>query len=460
MKKLFLHFALLLLISSCSLREDSIVVSTNDSDPVENKILNEAINLRSSLFGNTTKSLQGISVTELRPRTKSSSISSYVVNYQNEGGYAVITTDGEDITTVAITSGGYLNPTFLQDAIDNVENTTFTYNEGVAESPQDFEYGDEYMQPFPMDPLPYEEDLVNNTEPLPNDHPSIRFIAETLVSMENLTEDEMYETVNNTIAPIDSTLIRVWTPIGGVAPLIKTKWAQNGVYQQSCPIMSNGERALVGCVAVAVGQVVAYLAPPHISYDWDRLVNIGNKDDVYAESASAEDKELVADFLRYIADGVQTNYGATASGSTIQKIINFYTNEILLPNIATHNDNGQLYFQQQMKERLDFHLPINMCATFNEGKHAFIIDGYMVQRRYVNLTMSILRNVFHINWGWNGRGDGYYAFPNLNTSDRTEYDSGVDTGAGIPGGVTNAQEISIITYANPNPYWRFFPNEI
>ena len=86
MKKLFLHFALLLLISSCSLREDSIVVSTNDSDPVENKILNEAINLRSSLFGNTTKSFQGISVTELRPRTKSSSISSYVVNYQNEGG--------------------------------------------------------------------------------------------------------------------------------------------------------------------------------------------------------------------------------------------------------------------------------------------------------------------------------------------------------------------------------------
>ena len=50
------------------------------------------------------------------------------------------------------------------------------------------------------------------------------------------------------------------------------------------------------------------------------------------------------------------------------------------------------------------------------------------------------------------------AFPNLNTSDRTEYDSGIDTGAGVPGGVTNAQEISIITYANPS--WRFFPDEL
>lgn len=458
MKKLFLHFALLLLITSCSLREDSIDVNPNDLNSVENKILNEAITLRSSLFAITTKSIQDISITELKPLTKSSSITSYVVNYQSEGGYAVITANGDDITTVAITSGGYLNPAFLQEAIYHVENTTSTYYEGGAESPQDFEYGDEYMQPFPMDPLPYEEDLVNNTEPLPNDHPSIRFIAETLVSMENLTEDEMYETVNNTIDPINTALIRVWIPIGGVAPLIKTKWAQNGVYQQSCPIMSNGERALVGCVAVAVGQVVAYLAPPHISYDWDRLVNIGNKDDVYAESASAEDKELVADFLRYIADGVQTNYGALSSGSTIQKSINFYTNEILLPNIATHNGNGQLYFQERMKERLDFHLPINMFATFNEGKHAFIIDGYMLQRKHVNLTMSLLRNVFHINWGWNGRGDGYYAFPNLNTSDRTEYDSGIDTGADVSGGVTNAQEISIITYANPS--WRFFPIEI
>lgn len=50
MKKLFLHFALLLLITSCSLREDSIDVNPNDLNSVENKILNEAITLRSSLF--------------------------------------------------------------------------------------------------------------------------------------------------------------------------------------------------------------------------------------------------------------------------------------------------------------------------------------------------------------------------------------------------------------------------
>ena len=71
MKKLFLHFALLLLITSCSLREDSIDVSPNDLNSVENKILNEAITLRSSLFANTTKSIQDISITELKPLTKS-----------------------------------------------------------------------------------------------------------------------------------------------------------------------------------------------------------------------------------------------------------------------------------------------------------------------------------------------------------------------------------------------------
>lgn len=456
MKKVFLHFALLLLISSCSLREDSIVVSTNDSDPVENKILNEAINLRSSLFGNTTKSLQGISVTELRPRTKSSSISSYVVNYQNEGGYAVITTDGEDITTVAITSGGYLNPTFLQDAIDNVENTTFTYNEGVAESPQDFEYGDEYIQPYPMDPLPYEEDLINNTEPLPNDHPSIRFIAETLVSMENLPEDAMYETVNNTMAHVDTSFISLWAPIEGVAPLIKTKWGQRGVYQQSCPIMSNGERALVGCVAIAVGQTVAYLAPTHINYDWDRLVNIGNKDDVYAENESADDKELVADYLRYIADGVHTNYGVSGSGANIPNTTNFYIDEIRLSNVTIYNDNGSFTFQEQMKLRLKRHLPINVFAGFTEGNHAFIIDGYIEQVKYVNRNLSLMRNVFHINWGWNGVGDGYYVMPNLDYTDRDAYDSEIDTG--ISGGVTNAYNINFLTYSIPT--WRLLPTEL
>ena len=69
MKKLFLHLALLLLITSCSLREDSIDMSPNDLNSVENKILNEAITLRSSLFANTTKSIQDISITELKPLT-------------------------------------------------------------------------------------------------------------------------------------------------------------------------------------------------------------------------------------------------------------------------------------------------------------------------------------------------------------------------------------------------------
>lgn len=457
MKKVFLHFALLLLISSCSLREDSIVVSTNDSDPVENKILNEAINLRSSLFGNTTKSLQGISVTELRPRTKSSSISSYVVNYQNEGGYAVITTDGEDITTVAITSGGYLNPTFLQDAIDNVENTTFTYNEGVAESPQDFEYGDEYIQPYPMDPLPYEEDLINNTEPLPNDHPSIRFIAETLVYLDNFSEDSILgQQVDRSTVPVDSSLIGVWTQTAGVAPLIKTKWGQRGVYQQACPIMPDGNKALVGCVGIAAGQITAYLAPPHLNYDWNRLVNIGNKDDRYATNASNEDKELVANYLRFVADAVSTNYGSDGSSSNISYASIFYRENVLLNNVSIYDYDETMSFRSRMMERLQYHLPIHIRSSSDDGGHAFIIDGYMTQVKYITTTMGALRDVFHINWGWYGSGDGYYMMPNLNSRDRVGYDS--ETDPGNSAGLSNARDIRIITYSNPS--WRFSPIQL
>lgn len=432
-------------------------MNPNDLNSVENKILNEAITLRSSLFANTTKSIQDISITELRPRTKSSSITSYVINYQGDGGYAVLTTNGEDIATVAITSGGYLNPTFLQDAIDNVDNTTSTYDDGVAESLQNSECGDEYMQPYPMDSLPYEEDLINDTEPLPNDHPSIKFIAETLVSLENPEQGSILgQQVDNYAIPVDSSLIGIWIQTDGVAPLIETKWGQSGVYQQSCPVMPDGRKALVGCVGIAAAQITAYLAPPHINYDWARLVNIGNKDDRYATNASEEDKELVANYLRFVADAVQTNYGADGSSSNITHASNFYANNVLLNNVNIYNYSETMSFRAQMMERLRYHLPIHMRSSSDQGGHAFIVDGYMKQVKYISTTLGIVREVFHINWGWNGNGDGYYLMPDLGGSDRVGYDSEIDPGGSS--GLSNATNIRIITYSNPS--WRMFPIEL
>ena len=53
----------------------------------------------------------------------------------------------------------------------------------------------------------------------------------------------------------------------GVSPLIKTKWSQSPYYNNLCPLDSDSHmRAVTGCVATAMAQVINYWKYPQTGF--------------------------------------------------------------------------------------------------------------------------------------------------------------------------------------------------
>ena len=61
-------------------------------------------------------------------------------------------------------------------------------------------------------------------------------------------------------------------------------------------------------------------------------------------------------------------------------------------------------WEQMLRDELDAHRPVYYAGSSDDGAHAFVFDGYDT------------RGYFHVNWGWSGTSDGYFACSALNPS--------------------------------------------
>ena len=466
MKKIVNLVIVLLILSSCSLDENLKPTTTPRSNSFidEEEILNEVVALRNDLFGQPTKSLAGITITPIIVPTKaSSSIIPYVVNYPNNEGYAVMATDGERIKTIAITSSGNLPPEILSNALGlpailpTPTDSTLIGGEYEGDDPDDATYGDEHLEPYPLDVMPFIETEGGPGLVLSPDHPSIGLIVGSLGEV-GWSDDNMILNPDKPgipttpPTPVDSSLIGVWLNGTGVRPLIQTKWNQDSIYRQACPIMSDGVNAYAGCVGIATAQIVAYLAPPALPYNWDLLTSFGHNDDVYGANASEQERAYVAAYVRDVADAVNTDYGSDGSSSNWDHVKRYLKNQIGCEEVSKHTyrqRNGD-EFLERIKGRLKKHLPIYMQGANDTSAHAFIVDGYMIQKKYYNAYNYNKRELYHMNWGWGGSGDGYYYLPSFSNGVIAR-DEDVDPEYGNNLNFYN-QNIKIVTYKTPS-WW-------
>lgn len=216
------------------------------------------------------------------------------------------------------------------------------------------------------------------------------------------------------------------TPI--VTPLIKTHWYQKEPYNRLCPMVVNeGEevRGVTGCVPTALAQFIYYYKEPTCgegeSYvKIDNVVN-GRKevttlsadlstmpwsfDDMltdYNEDYTAEQALAVARLMQACGYICRTDYYPTeAAGNPLSPysltgdFIGYRTRELL--------DNGRIDVAECFAA-IDDENPL-FCWGDSRVKgygHAFLIDGYDSQQ------------FLHVNFGWGGREDGYYAITDLN----------------------------------------------
>lgn len=207
-----------------------------------------------------------------------------------------------------------------------------------------------------------------------------------------------------------------------IAPLCTTSWGQGEPFNMECPEY-NGERCLSGCVATAMAQVMKYHNWPlqgkgELAYrtdktgtdiytdfsqytlDWENML-----DDYAAPSATERQRQAVAHLLRGVGGSVRMNYFPTASGADIndatQALLKYwdYSDDIryMRRSWFTLREWSQLLY-----DALKNYGPILYGGFSMSSAHAFVCDGYDGE------------GLFHFNWGWDGKADGYFAIDFLN----------------------------------------------
>ena len=219
-------------------------------------------------------------------------------------------------------------------------------------------------------------------------------------------------------------------------------FGQDVPYNSQCP-MIDGERSIVGCVAVSMGQIMTYYQWPkegkgshsyvtftdsinvsasfNTTYDWKNILHYYDYEDVNYNSTQ---KNAVAKMLFHCGVSVDMNYGVDGSGSSdiyVPKALSeyfSYDKGMQLHYRAMYNFND---WKNLIKEELNNNRPIIYCGDSEEGGHAFNCDGYD------------RNDYFHINWGWYGYYNGYYDLRYLDyeEDESTAYSSGHSIVTGI-----------------------------
>lgn len=196
-------------------------------------------------------------------------------------------------------------------------------------------------------------------------------------------------------------------------------WDQSSLYQKFTPRDSVGNETAIGCVNVAIGQIMRYKKfPNHGSgfstsiynnttleaitnrpYNWQNMPSVLN--------ATSEDYQIdeVSRLLRDLAIANETEFGVSGSGANLN-ISALYKNFKYSKDIAYlewTSSNATLFFDT-IKSEIDADRPLFLVVpgkTTRRGLtypgHALIITGYDTTNRSI-----------YLNFGWGGSNNGYY----------------------------------------------------
>ncbi len=204
-----------------------------------------------------------------------------------------------------------------------------------------------------------------------------------------------------------------------VGPLLTEKWHQGCLYNSLCPTMTGPcDHAEVGCVAVAMGQIMHYWGYPstgwgahsytlsgttlsadfgNTTYDWEHMP------DSLTDNSSEAEIEAVATLLYHCGVAVDMKYTSNGSGSEshdVPKALIRYFNYSRRLHFESRSNYSDEVWISMLRACLDLQQPVYYGGKGDQGSHAFVCDGYDDN------------DLLHFNWGW-GCANGYFALGNL-----------------------------------------------
>ena len=206
-----------------------------------------------------------------------------------------------------------------------------------------------------------------------------------------------------------------------VAPLLTTAWSQDDPYSRRTGYN------YTGCVATAVAQIMYYHRWPERgkgSYSYvvrsdNRTMNVDFSQSVYQWDkmlpkyntrmalADAKACDAVALLMRDVGVSVNMQYTSTSSGAQTfmaAKALKTYFN--YSTSMLNKSDEGAAAFTQILRKEIENGFPVYISGSVKSGGsgHAWVVDGVDKD------------NLFHMNFGWGGGGDGYFSVSALNLS--------------------------------------------
>jgi hypothetical protein len=244
-----------------------------------------------------------------------------------------------------------------------------------------------------------------------------------------------------------------------INPLLENiKWNQASPYNNLCPIIDSTKnvRAMTGCVATAMAQVMRYYKWPvkgtgshsyktssynlplsldfyNTTFDWNNI------SETYDSNSSSNQNNAVATLMYNCGVAINTDYAQSSSASSIDVAIALSTYFGYDKNIQIYSRDycSKTKWVEMLKTELSAARPI-LYGGINSSSvgHMFVCDGYDEN------------GLFHFNWGWGGYANGYFEISaldptNLKTSSNTGGFNNIQT---IITGIQKPNSFSVPTY--------------
>lgn len=201
-----------------------------------------------------------------------------------------------------------------------------------------------------------------------------------------------------------------------VEPLISTHWHQSSPYNDYAPLITDGNvKTAAGCVAIAGAQItyywwrdnpkatlrntpvypyggapVTYSIPKGTPNEWELIQT------EYCDDDTHESRDAVARLCYVIGTTSYLNYATSTGGQIDDAAKAMYSQYNLVSDFVYRNNCSQEQWDSLIYNEIVNGRPV-LCAGQGLGGHAFVIDGYDSET-----------DLYHFNFGWGGKGDGYY----------------------------------------------------
>jgi hypothetical protein len=397
------------------------------------------------------------SITRKSARTSKRTVSfndtlAYVVNFANEDGFLLIAADKRvKVPLLAIVDSGSLGDT--------------TYNGGLGAFLGMAEMG------IKQSILDYERLKDSVTTELKKKGLVLPKLGNNSVAAEVKKKGMLASKVSSTSGDDDdydyegevyyeTTLAYKDRVVEKKGPLVPMKWSQDAPFNDN--VRNNNcttGTAPAGCVPVAVGQLMAFWKYPAMlytdSYNWSQI-NLYPTEYAMLNNAPTTVKAQVANLMDNLGRKMDSSYKCSATGTNSDKVpgllsacgfIHGGMQDYNYNTVVSSINNGQPLFAGGYSTQVKV---LGVVVGY-EGGHAWIIDGYLTTETKYNYIAErrsrtdgaiidrwtgsdISRYGFHhVNWGWGGSRDGFYAAYYFDALNYPDFSSNVPLYGGLEG---------------------------